>query len=126
MPALGSAGSSSSGAVALTTVATAGAAQSVTAPPHGSAAYKLTGSAASCTITPTGGTAGEECALTLYLDQDATGGRAWTFAAKVGWGTVGAPAFSTAASKRDVVVLTTIDGGATFLAGLVAVGLTAS
>lgn len=124
MPTLGSAGTSS--AVTLTTVATAGAAQSVTAPAHGSSAYKLTGSAASCTITPTGGTAGEECAITLYLDQDATGSRAWTFAAKVGWGTNGAPSFSTAASKRDVVVLSTIDGGTTFFAGLVAVGLTAS
>lgn len=104
-----------SGVSTVTTVAAAGAAQALTIPAHGSAAYDLTGSAASCALSFSGGTAGEECWLTLYLHQDGTGGRSWTFPGGVRWpnGNI-TPAFSTNPGQYDVVSLVTVDGGATF------------
>jgi hypothetical protein len=109
------AGGGGSSASPVTTVATAGASQTLTVPAHGTAAYDVTASAATCTFTITGGTAGEECWLTLYLHQDATGGRSWAFPSGVRWPNGGVtPTFSANASQYDIVSLVTTDGGTSF------------
>lgn len=59
-------------------------------------------------------TGDDHFAVTLYLGQDATGGRTWTFPAEVNWGANGAPVFSTVANRVDVVTLSTRDAGATW------------
>jgi fibronectin type 3 domain-containing protein len=116
----------SSGASPVTTVATAGASQTLTIPTHGTAAYDITASAATCTFTLTGGTAGEECWLTLYLHQDNTGGRAWAFPGGVRWPNGNtAPTFSANPGQYDIVSLVTTDGGTSFTAFLGGLGFQA-
>ena len=56
--------------------------------------------------------------ITLFLTQDATGGRTITWPGSVKWGAVGSPSLS-AATKTDIVTLTTFDGGTTWYAVLV-------
>jgi hypothetical protein len=73
---------------------------------------------ANCTFTLTGAVAGRATTLELVLTQDATGSRAVTWPASVRW-SGGAPTLSTAASAVDRVVLTSYNGGTTWLADLI-------
>ena len=70
--------------VPVTTVPVSGAAQSLAFPASGSAAYDLT-LTANCTITLSGGTAGQQQTITLYLRQDAAAGHTPTLPPGVKW-----------------------------------------
>lgn len=76
---------------------------------------------ANCTFTLTGSAAGRAPTLELVLTQDATGSRTVTWPAAVKW-EGGAPTLSTAAGSIDRVVLTSYNGGTTWLANLVGKG----
>jgi len=67
-----------------------------------------------CTVTLTSPTSGAYRALLLLIFQDATGSRTITWPAAVKWGTLGAPALSTTATKMDQVMIATVDGGTTW------------
>jgi hypothetical protein len=73
---------------------------------------------ANATITLAGGTNGVACSLSLYLQQDGTGGRALTWPGNIKWPGGIAPSLSTAAGKVDLVVLETLDGGTTWFGAL--------
>ncbi len=62
---------------------------------------------------------GKAYALTLMLYQDATGSRTVTWPASFKWPSNTAPTLTTTASKYDVVSAFTVDGGTTWVAGLV-------
>lgn len=70
------------------------------------------------TLTLTGSTGGYACSLSLYIVQDATGGRTITWPASVKWAGKSAPTLTTAANARDLVVLETVTGGTTWYATL--------
>lgn len=78
---------------------------------------------AAATFTFTGATSGVACSFSLYLRQDATGGRTTTWPASVKWPGGVAPTLSTAANKVDLLVFTTLDGGTTWYGGLSALDL---
>lgn len=67
---------------------------------------------ADCTFTfsnpPASGTSGS---FTLFLNQDATGSRTVTWPGSVKWAGGTAPTLTTTASRTDILVFTTIDGG---------------
>jgi hypothetical protein len=111
-----------SGIVPLSS-ANSGTAYTVTAPTRGEKRLKLnlTGN---CTLTLSGGTAGEVCAVQLHLIQDATGSRTVTWPGNIQWGLNGAPTLSTVTGKTDIVYLTTDDGGSTWQGALVGNGFT--
>ena len=74
-----------------------------------------------CTFSFTGTTSEEVWSITLFLIQDATGGRTVTWPASVLWNEGTPPTLSTTASSIDVLTFMTYDGGATwmgFLAGM--------
>jgi hypothetical protein len=66
----------------------------------------------------TGFTAGVACGLTLYLEQDASGGRTMPWPSSVLWPGGEAPELSTAGGSIDIVVMETFDGGASLFANL--------
>jgi len=74
--------------------------------------------AASTTIALSGSTNGVACSLSLYLQQDGTGSRTVTWPASVKWPNGTAPTLSTAASKIDLVILETLNGGTTWFGTL--------
>lgn len=115
-------GAAGSGTIPVTS-ANSSTAYTVAAPTHGESRLKLT-LTANCTITLSGGTAAEVCAVQLHLVQDATGSRTVTWPGNIDWGAAGAPALSTAATKTDRVYLTTDDGGASWQGALVGSGYT--
>ena len=61
---------------------------------------------------------GEMQTVTIIARQDATGGRTITFPASIRWPADAAPAVGTTAGHRAVFVLSSTDGGSTWLAGL--------
>ena len=67
---------------------------------------------ANCTFTfsnpPASGTSGS---FTLFLNQDGTGSRTATWPGSVKWAGGTAPTLTTTASRTDILVFTTIDGG---------------
>ena len=67
---------------------------------------------ANCTFTfsapPASGTSGS---FTLFLNQDGTGSRTATWPSEVKWAGGTAPTLTTTASRTDILVFTTIDGG---------------
>ena len=67
---------------------------------------------ADCTFTfsnpPASGTSGT---FTLFLNQDGTGSRTATWPGSVKWAGGTAPTLTTTASRTDILVFTTIDGG---------------
>ena len=67
---------------------------------------------ADCTFTfsnpPASGTSGS---FTLFLNQDGTGSRTATWPGSVKWAGGTAPTLTTTASRTDILVFTTIDGG---------------
>ena len=100
-------------AVPTTTVAASGAAQTLTAPAYGNAAYDIT-LTANCTLTLAGGTAGQMQTISLFLRQDATAGRVATLPSNARWSGGTAPTPNTTAGKIDVFRFTTPDGGVTW------------
>jgi len=70
------------------------------------------------TFTFTGATSGVACSFTLYLSQDATGGRVATWPGSVTW-IGGTPTPSTAVSALNVYVFETLNGGTTWYGSLV-------
>lgn len=77
---------------------------------------RLTGNVTSLSIS--GAVNNRGCSCTLYLTQDATGGRTMTWPASFKW-SGGVPTLSTAANAVDIVVCESIDGGTTWFASLV-------
>lgn len=75
----------------------------------------LTGNA---TFTVSNATSGRACSFTIYLKQDATGGRTVTWPSGTKW-SGGAPTLSTAANAVDIVVLESLDGGTSWYGSLV-------
>ncbi len=75
------------------------------------------------TFVLSGATSGKACSFSLYLKQDATGGRVVTWPASVKW-SGGAPALSTAANAVDILVFETLDGGTTWFGSLVGLNFT--
>ncbi|MEO7905186.1 MAG: hypothetical protein ABIR91_05345 [Candidatus Saccharimonadales bacterium] len=75
----------------------------------------LTGNA---TLSFSGATVGRACAFSLYLRQDATGGRTTTWPASVKW-SGGAPTLTTTANAVNILVFESIDGGTTWFGSLV-------
>lgn len=73
---------------------------------------------ASATVSLAGATNGVACSLSLYLKQDATGGRTVTWPIAIKWPNGVAPSLSTGANKVDLVVLETLDGGTTWFGAL--------
>jgi len=74
-----------------------------------------------CTFTLTGATSGLVATLELVLTQDGAGSRTVTWPASVKW-SGGAPTLSTASGATDRVVLTSYNGGTTWLADLIGKG----
>lgn len=101
-------------AVPVTVVAASGASQALAFPASGSAAYDLT-LTANCTLSLTGGTAGQQQTITVYLRQDSTAGRVVTLPAGVRWPGGVAPTPGTAAGGVDVFVFATPDARATVI-----------
>lgn len=82
---------------------------------------RLVANAATVTLTlsnpPASGTPG---VVRLLLEQDGSGGRDWAFPGSVDWGTPGEPVWtSRVAGDIDVVDLTTVDGGTSYIAAFV-------
>jgi hypothetical protein len=80
--------------------------------------HVITLTASNTTISFTGATAGVACSISLYVRQDATGGRVITWPASVKWPMGIAPTLSTGANKIDLIALETIDGGTTWFGAL--------
>jgi hypothetical protein len=103
-----------SSTVPVTTVASSGASQTASFPAGGSAAYDIT-LTANCTISLSGGTAGQLQTITLILRQDATAGRTPTLPGSIKWPGGVAPTPNTTAGRTDVFYISTPDGGTTLL-----------
>ena len=97
----------------VTVVAASGAAQVLRTSAYGNAAYDVTLSA-DCTLSLSGGIAGVQQRVTVYLRQDATAGRVVTLPAGVRWAGGVTPTPNTAAGKIDVFHFTTPDAGVTW------------
>ena len=80
-------------------------------------AMTLTGNA---TFTFSGAVTGKACSLSLYLTQDATGSRTVTWPSGIKW-SGGIPVISTIASRTDILVFETLNGGTTWYGSLVGV-----
>ena len=100
--------------IPVTAIATSGAAQTLTLPASGNAAFDVT-LTANCALSLTGGTAGQLQTLTLILRQDATAGHLPSLPAGVKWAGGIAPTPNTASGGIDVFTFTTPDAGATVL-----------
>lgn len=102
--------------VPLTTIAAAGSTRTLTLSSGGVEAFDLTLNSASCALTLAGAVAGKESTWTLYLRQDATGGRVVTWPGTLVWADgASAPTLSTTPGAVDVITVTSLDGGASFV-----------
>lgn len=112
-------GNAASAADAVTTVSASGASQTVTIGSGGTATYDIT-LTANCTLTfdASGAPAGKALVLTLWLRQDATGGRTVTWPASVQWSAQSTPTFNTLAKRGDIVQLVSDDGGTSWVGAL--------
>jgi len=72
----------------------------------------------STTLAFTGATTGRACSISLYCIQDSTGNRTITWPASVKWPGGVAPALSSGAGKTDLIVLESLDGGASWFGSL--------
>lgn len=97
---------------AISTVAASSTAQTIAPATYGLIDITLTGN---CTITITSPPSGRAYSATIILRQDGTGSRTVTWPASVKWPGGVAPNLSTAASAYDIVTITTVDGGTTWL-----------
>lgn len=116
-------GATAGAGVVSVETANSGTAYTVTAPTHGEKRVKLT-LTGNATITLSGGTASEVCAVQLHLIQDATGSRTVTWPTNVDWGLNGPPVLSSTTGKTEQVYLTTDDGGASWQGALIGNGYT--
>lgn len=105
-------GGGSGKALTVTDVVAAGAAQLLTLPTAGLGVWDVTLTAANCTFTFGGAVDQKECIWTIYLRQDATGGRLATFTG-VTWPGGVVPVLSTAPGVVDTISIVSDDGGAT-------------
>lgn len=80
--------------------------------------HQITLTASNTTISFTGATAGVACSISLYIKQDGVGGRVITWPGSVKWPGGIAPTLSVGATKLDLVVLETLDGGTTWYGAL--------
>lgn len=96
----------------LSTVASSSTAQTINVASSGVVDLTLT---AACALTMSNASAGSAWSVTLILRQDSTGSRTVTWPTDTKWATGAAPTLSTAASAIDVVTLTTVDGGTSWL-----------
>lgn len=69
-------------------------------------------------ISLSGATTATACSASIYLVQDSVGGRSVTWPDSVRWPGGNLPVISTASSARDLVILETLDGGATWYGSL--------
>jgi hypothetical protein len=99
----------------ITTVPAAGSAQTLIVPASGKATYVLTASASSCALSVTGAVVGIPVVLTVWLKQGSTGNHAWTFPAGTIYPTHTAPTLSSNAGDLDIVTLTSVDAGSTWV-----------
>lgn len=106
------ASSGTGGATPVTTVSAAGASQTFALGTSGLGAWDVTLTAATLTPTFSGATAAEECIWTLYLRQDATGGRLVSWSGITWVGGV-APTLTTTPGAVDTVWIVSDDGGTT-------------
>lgn len=105
----------------VTTVASSGATETIDA--SAGSVYDITLDAA-CTISLTNpASSGFMTTLTVILRQDGTGGRLVTWPAAVKWAGGVAPTLSTAASAKDVLILSTTDGGTTWDGVVAGIGM---
>lgn len=103
----------------VTTISSAGTSQSLVGPQHGESLFDVTLTAATCTLSLSGGTSGVLTSFILLVRQDATGGRDILWPVNVSW-PGGAPlALTPAPNAIDLINLVTIDGGSTWI-GVVA------
>lgn len=102
------------GTTPVTTVASSGASQSLAFPASGNSAYDIT-LTANCTLTITGGTAGQLQTVTLILRQSGGGGFTPTLPAGTKWPGGTTPAVNTVAGRIDVFTFITPDAGTTVL-----------
>lgn len=101
----------------LETVSTANTGSAYTINLASGNVFNLTANA-NVTFTFAGATSGKACSFSLYVKQDATGGRTVTWPASVRW-SGGAPVLSTAANALDALVFESLDGGSTWFGSLV-------
>jgi len=99
--------------IPVTIVASSGASQALAASATGSRSYDITLSA-NCTLTLSGGAAGQQQSVTVYLRQDSTAGRVVTLPGGIKWPGGGAPTPNTVAGVIDVFTFNTPDGGITW------------
>lgn len=71
------------------------------------------------TLAFSGATNGTACAISLYLHQDATGGRTTAYPASVKWAGGSAPTLTTSANAVNILVFETLNGGTTWYGSLV-------
>lgn len=71
------------------------------------------------TLAFSGATSGRACAISLYLRQDATGGRTVTIPSSVRWAGGTDPTLTTSANAVDILVFETLDGGTIWYGSLV-------
>lgn len=74
--------------------------------------------ATNTTLALTGATNGTACSISLYVVQDGTGSRTITWPSSVKWPLGVVPTLSTGASKIDLIILETLDGGTTWYGSL--------
>lgn len=102
---------SGTGQESLDTIAASGSALTVN---YANGAVQDITLTANCTITLSSPPSGSSQSLTLFLRQDATGGRTVTWPASVHWIGGVAPVLHSGASTYDVITLFTLDGGTTW------------
>jgi hypothetical protein len=79
----------------------------------------LTGATTFTFTTPAGAGSGVAVSFSLFLSQDATGGRTVTWPSSVTWLSGSAPVLPTAANALSVLVFTTLNGGTTWYGAVV-------
>ena len=94
-------------------ISASGTSQSLAAASSGSKAYDIT-LTANCALSLSGGTAGQQQSMTVYLRQDSAAGRIVTLPSGVKWPGGTPPTPGAAAGNVDVFVFTTPDGGTTW------------
>lgn len=80
--------------------------------------HAITLAASITTISLTGAAAGVACSISVYIKQDAVGGRVVHWPASIKWPGGIAPTLTSTATATDLIVLETIDGGATWFGAL--------
>jgi hypothetical protein len=80
--------------------------------------HMVTLTASISNVSITGAINGVACSVSIYLKQDTTGGRVITWPATIKWPGGIAPTLTATANAIDLIVLETLDGGATWFGAL--------